>query len=135
MSVLESQSKGIGYAGLVGRKKDICMKKISENIVEMSIAKTPQDAYVIFASAVSQGLDDVIADSLSLIYKEFLKTANPAIVGWETYITQIDISMSWGTPSFKTSPTVIVSSSLSAISGNSVPIGCIGVIWPVATPY
>ena len=88
----------------------------------MTTASSPEEAYKIFAGAVSQGLGNMVADALAkALGATSLAAANPAVAGWEKYVNGIAMQMNWGTPGFKAPSTVMTSFSNAVIGTSAAP--------------
>lgn len=98
------------------------MQVSAQTTATMNAAATPEEAYKIFAGAVSKGLGDLVADALSkALAASSVAAANPAIAGWEKYVQGIGMSMVWGTPGYKSPPTVLASFSNAVIGAAAKP--------------
>jgi hypothetical protein len=88
----------------------------------MQQAKTPEEAYKVFAGAMAQGLGDVIADALGKALGAMSTAAvNPAIVGWEQYVKGMNMAVAFGTPGNNVPPTVLNTFSTSVIGAGAAP--------------
>ncbi len=88
----------------------------------MSNAKTPEEAYKVFAGAVSEGLGQLLADSLAkALGAASVASKNQAIEGWEKYVKGMTMQCIWGTPGFRSVPSVSITSASSVIGANSKP--------------
>lgn len=98
------------------------MQLSAQTLNLISKAATPEEAYKLFAGAVSQGLGDLVADALSkAIGGASVAASNPAIAGWEKHVKGLAMSMNWGTPGYKVPPTQLVTFSTGVLGANANP--------------
>lgn len=108
------------------------MQVSATSIAAMSAARTPEEAYKIFADAASEGLTKLLAEALAkALGSASVATTNPAIAGWEKLVAGIALDMVWGTPdrvmppSVKIgfAPAVLPAGANPTIAGGSITIG------------
>ena len=71
-------------------------------------AKSPEEAYKIFAGAASKLIGEAIANALGQALGAASRTVeNRAIDGWQDFFNQgVALTMNWGTPGYKLPPTI-----------------------------
>jgi hypothetical protein len=93
-----------------------------QSIDAMKKAKTPEDAYKIFADAASGVLNQVIADILAnALSKASVAVSAPSTVGWENLVRGLLLQVDWATPMLIEPPssmTIFSSSGRITIGGN-----------------
>jgi hypothetical protein len=74
----------------------------------MSQAKSPEEAYKIFAGYASKFIGDAIAKALGEALGATHRTIeNHAIDGWQDFFNQgVALTINWGTPGYKLPPTI-----------------------------
>jgi len=95
--------------------------EVSQSLIrELQEAKTPEEAYKVFASTASQLLQDSMTKELAdAIGRAKVATAgNPDIAGWDKYINGITLTGFWGTPGIFTTATQQNSFSIFRVTGN-----------------
>jgi hypothetical protein len=95
--------------------------EISQSLIQaLQEAKTPEEAYKVFASTVSQLMQDSMTRELAhaIGRAKEATNGNPDIEGWEGYINGIKLSGCWGTPGIFTSATDQNSFSSHRVTGN-----------------
>lgn len=95
--------------------------EISQSLIHaLQDAKTPEEAYKIFASTVSQLMQDAMTKELAnaIGRAKAATSGNPDIEGWEAYINGITLTGCWGTPGILTSATDQNSFSSHRVTGN-----------------
>lgn len=75
--------------------------KLTDNVLsDISQAKTPEEAYKIFAASASKLIAEAVASSIAEAVGSAsgLASSNPSIAGWEKYVRGVTLSGCWGTP-------------------------------------
>jgi hypothetical protein len=106
------------------------MEISTKSVNAMKKAKTPEDAYKIFAGAVSEGLNQLMADALAkALSKASVTVSSPSIDGWEKLVRGIGFQTNWGTPGLIAPPSsmTLFSSSLLTSAAPSIMGGTITV--------
>ena len=90
-------------------------------------ARTPEEAYKIFAGVASKLIGEAIAKAVSEAVggATGLSSANPNRAGWEKYVSGITISGNWGTPGILAQPSstnTFISIGDDALLGGSISI-------------
>ena len=97
----------------------------------MSSASSPEEAYKIFAGAATQYIGDAVAkamaDAIGAASTVSATAANPAIVGWEKFFTGATIALNWGTPGFRSAPSIVNAFSTSTVQDPAAPAHIQGV--------
>ncbi len=95
--------------------------EISQSLIHaLQEAKTPEEAYKVFASTASQLMQDSMTKELAdaIGRAKAATDGNPEIAGWEAYINGITLTGCWGTPGLFTSATDQNSFSTFRVNGN-----------------
>lgn len=88
----------------------------------MKKAKTPEEAYKVFAGAVSEGLSQIMADALAKALSSASTAASiPSIAGWEKLVKGIGFQTNWGTPGLIAPPSVTTIFSSAMLSSSAAP--------------
>lgn len=95
--------------------------EVSQSLIQaLQEAKTPEEAYKVFASTASQLMQDAMTKELAdaIGRAKAATDGNPEIAGWEAYINGITLTGCWGTPGIFTSATDQNSFSSHRVTGN-----------------
>lgn len=85
-------------------------------------AKTPEEAYKIFAGAIAEGLGDLMAEALGkALGTVSAATTNPATAGWENYVKGINMNVAFGTPGNTMPPTMLNTFSPVVVGTSAAP--------------
>jgi hypothetical protein len=82
--------------------------EVSQSLIQaLQEAKTPEEAYKVFASTASQLMQDAMTKELAdaIGRAKAVTDGNPEIAGWEASINGMTLTGCWGTPGIFTSAT------------------------------
>jgi hypothetical protein len=88
----------------------VIMKLADSVLSDISLAKTPEEAYKIFAASASKLIAEAVAQSISEAVGSAsgLAATNPSIAGWDKYVSGVTLSGCWGTPGVLSQPSSLI---------------------------